>query len=274
MRHKLLIGVLVLGFSFSMLSLSVAQETATPDSAASTPVDSDDLRVFPDDLLCDRLEASSDSYGASWMGITIGKSSYNDLETLIEGFDLSYLSIVENEFEGRFVIEGSSANLDSSRTPFAISYCLENEIIQVLKISYSLNLKVKHPELSAFVNKLGKPDKITWTNNPNTRLVFWFSAGFAATIALPIDGEIGQTRVFQEIYFPYQETDDYEDRWPYNQTRKLNPYLVSPEDARVDFGTENPFDFDTIELTVTAQPTQTPTTPYMQPTATVTPTAD
>jgi hypothetical protein len=128
--------------------------------------------------------------------------------------------------------------------------------------------------LSDLIVEFGEPDTITWTGNPATRVVFWFEQGFAGVVNI-LPNEIGYEptfgRVITQIYFPYQEAEGYENRWPYNQTRPFNQFLAWPSQGYDEYGPENPFDFESMIATITAEPTRTVTPQLLLPTPTASP---
>lgn len=262
MRHRLLAGVWMTVISLVLGVLWGNRAAQAIQTHMPTPVDSDDLRVFPGDLVCDKREETIGSNGPSWLGITIGLSSLEDVEQLISTFgDDEYVFIDDDNYDIRFV--ASNLIRDESQFPSSVRLCLERNVIQVLAVGYSNGLLAPRPNLSDFMAQFGTPDAITWTDNPASRIAFWFEHGIAAEVTVisnnPDDPHLEPTfgRVEVEIYFPHQETDGYENRWPYNQTRQFNPYLSWPYQGRDDYGPENPFDFEAIAVTMTAQPPST-----------------
>lgn len=270
MRQRLLTVVcvmmigLVLGVLWNAQVIHAAQSSTTP-----TPVDSDDLRVFPGDLVCDRREESLGNEGPSWMGITIGQSTLAEVEQVLSGFSDEYQFNDGDNYDTRFVLPNITHFPPG--IPYAVRLCLAGDTIQALTVTYLFGSR---PNLSDLMAQFGEPDAITWDNGPPGRVAFWFEQGFAAGISvLPDEPDYPPSfgRVGTEIYFPYQEVEGYEERWPYNQTRKFNEFLVHPEEA--DFGPENPFDFEEMIATITAQPSRT-ATPTLVPSSirTTTPT--
>jgi hypothetical protein len=57
------------------------------------------------------------------------------------------------------------------------------------------------------------------------------------------------------IYFPPQSAEGYEGRWPFNLTR-TQPFV--PSDPSIP-SEQNPFDFEAMIATITAEPSRTPT---------------
>lgn len=272
MRLRLLTGVWVMTISLVLGVLWNTQGIQAIQTSTPTPVDSDDLRVFPGDLVCDRQEPSPNDEGSSWMGITIGESTLDDVEALLATFRYEYRFIDDDDYDIRFVT-WNPLQIEEGE-PTSVRLCLEQNIVQVIAVQYAYPQTISRPNLTDFVAQLGEPDAITWSDNPAGRVVFWFERGFAAVVTV-IPNELNDPRleptfgrVGEQLYFPYQEVDGYEDRWPYNQTRKFNAYLPSPEDPSVDFGPENPFNFEEMIATITVEPSRTPTSTFTVPTTT------
>jgi hypothetical protein len=275
MGHRLLTGVFTVWISLVFGILWNTQRIQTTQQFTPTPVNSDDLRVFPSDLVCDKQEATISGVGPTWSGITIGQSTLTDVENLLSTLSDEYVFIDDDDFNTRFVIWGLGQAVD---IPFAVRLCLKENKIQALSLTYDASVSHSRPYLSDLVAQLGEPNAITWADNPASRVVFWFEEGFAAEVTVlpnepsyqPIFG-----RVDSEIYFPYQEAEGYENRWPYNQTRPFNPFLAWPYQGYDEYGPENPFDFESMIATITAEPSRTPTPMFTplpsMPTATVTP---
>lgn len=212
------------------------------------------------------------------MGITIGESTLDDVEQLISTFGDEYVFIDDDNYNTRFV--ASNFIQDEPQFPSSVRLCLEGNVVQVLAVGYNNGLLAQRPNLSDFIVQFGVPDAITWTDNPASRVAFWFEQGIAAVATVipnnpdypHLESTFGRIEV--EIYFPYQEIDGYEDRWPYNQTRQYNPFLSWPYTGRDDYGPENPFDFAAMIATITAEPSRTATPTFAPPssTSTITPT--
>lgn len=271
MRHRLLAGVSVAWISLLFGVLCNAQSIQATQFVTPTPVDSDDLRAFPIDLVCDRREESLNSEGPSWMGITVGQSTFNDVEQLLSALSGEYVFINDDDYDTRFIIPNAIQR--RPEIPFSVRFCLVGDKVQVLAVGYLFGLR---PNLSDLIAKYGEPNAITWTDNPASRVVFWFEQGIAAEVTvLPNEPNYPPTfgRVDTEIYFPYQEVNGYENRWPYNQTRQFNQFLSWPYEGRDDYGPENPFDFESMIATITVEPSRTPTPTFapLSATATLTP---
>lgn len=261
------ISIIVMGLWLT-LSWNITQPLRSP-VYSPTPtvhvVTTDEMRVFPSDLVCDEQDPAQNGLGPTWMGITIGKSTFEDLKTLLDEFGYEY-RYIGDDYDKRFFVENYSYSQSIAEAPGYVRICLKGDVIQVLSIAYWYPLEPT-PNLTDYVALLGQPDAITWTNGEFDRIAFWFEHGFAVgTNIIPDDhpqNSLQPTfgRTGSVYYFPYQDAINYETRWPYNKVRKYNQFLVSPEDPNsgIQFGVENPFDFDSIIATITAQPPNPPT---------------
>lgn len=279
MKQRLFVGLctvwvcLILGVILNNAPNIKATRLNTP-----TPRNEDNphLRVFPDDLLCDRREESLINAGPSWLEVTIGESTLADVERFLSTLSDDYEFIEGDDNDSRFVIFDLSQR--ESDIPSAVRLCLVENEIQVLGVTYNVDLSVPRPNLSDFVVQFGEPDAVTWTDNPATRVVFWFEQGIASTVTvLPNDPDFQPTfgRVIQIVYYPFIEVGDYEDRWPYSFTRKFNTFIPSFGSESIDFGPESPFDFDAMIATINRESRRTPTpgatVQTVTPTATTSP---
>ncbi len=245
-------------FTVAMMALLMAL-SASPQTIATstpTPVDSADLRVFPGDLVCDEDKEAITDEGPSWMSITVGQSTLAEVEQVLSTFSDEYLFIHGDDYDTRFVLPNITQFPPG--IPYAVRLCLAGDTIQALAVTYLFGSR---PNLTDFIIQFGEPDAITWDDGPSGRVAFWFEHGFAVGVSVvPNDPDTSLIpsfgRVGGEIYFPSQDVEGYENRWPYNQTRKFNEFLVHPEKA--DFGPENPFDFEEMNATITI----TPSAPY------------
>jgi hypothetical protein len=269
MRLILLTGVWVMMIGLVLGASSKVRGTQAIETSTSTPVDSDDLRVFPGDLVCDDIEETGTNAGPSWMGITVGQSTLADVEQLLSTLSDEYVFLDDDDYDTRFVI-WTPTQVEEGE-PTSIRLCLNQNIVQVIAVRYPYPLTRSRPYLIDLVNQFGEPDAITWNDNPSSRGAFWFERGLAVVVSVvPNDPDQSIQPSFGlialEIYFPYQDVEDYETRWPYNQTRLFNQFLSWPYEGYDDYGPENPFDFDAMLATITAEPSQTPTPTFALPT--------
>jgi hypothetical protein len=102
---------------------------------------------------------------------------------------------------------------------------------------------------------LGEPDIVTWSSVENNRTAFWFEKGIAANVFVHRGDAASFGRIGSVIYFPPQSAEGYEGRWPFNLTR-TQPFV--PSDPSIP-SEQNPFDFEAMIATITAEPSRTPT---------------
>lgn len=215
---------------------------------------------FPDPLGLGFLFACPDEIvigpGPTWQGITIGVTTIQELETIFgepAEVTIMYSTTVSSQF-----VYGDK-----------VGGCVQNEIIVTLRRGRQM------PYLADYVAIYGIPDAVTWTPTYDSRVVFWFDEGLAVEV---LTATIDRTHpswgwVSRTFYFPFQEVTGYEQRWPYNATKPEMPNLAFAPGDPVPTE-QNPFDFDAMVATITAQPSRTPTptfTPHPMQTATPTP---
>ncbi len=141
--------------------------------------------------------------------------------------------------------------------------CVQDDIVVTLSSSDTL------PYFADYIVAHGEPDAITWTPSTYSRVAFWFQKGFAVEI---LTNTIDRTnpawsRIISIFYFPYQETEGFEQRWPYNAT--WPEWAINRATGDVLPTEQNPFNFDAMVATITAQPSRTPT-PTLEPRSTET----
>lgn len=234
----------------------------------STPTrDPFDSRVFPGDLICDGLEGTSQ--GPAWEGIEIGSTTRSEFRSLLATLNPHYEQVDAFFQDGMLLFILSDRWNESGNLPYSIALCILDDTVATLQLDYlSFNLPLPPFNFTDFVAEHGKPDTITWTSDPSvTRSAFWFEQGIAIEFSVLKGVSFGG--VPRIVYFPYQSTEGYEIRWPYNRT------LMSSEFRNLEelYGAPNPFNLEAMLATITAQPSRTPTptfTPW--PTQTATPT--
>lgn len=236
------LGLAVVIFVFvSTKQNRISKNTPFSGNMVSTPT-STPLDFFPGRLECSFQRNLG--IGPTWQNITIGKSSANELKVR-----LSSLRYTEgNSDDGLMFISNSNPQED---LPIAIQVCLLQNTVSALKL---MEIVKETPTfLPNFVTLYGRPDKVTWTTNPASRVVFWFRKGTAATVYTGSDA-VNFGRISDVIYFPYIE-GEYLNVWPYSQTR---PEGYENSEYIPD---QNPFNFGEIIATITAQSpyTSTPT---------------
>jgi hypothetical protein len=215
-------------------------------------------------MQCPKLDTVNK--GPIWQDLHIGVSQISEVRPMLEGMG-PYQMVLSSEGTTansmHYVLESRNENLQLSLPP-NIDVCTQNNIVTVIAILWP----ERQPSiyLKDLVKENGFPDTVTWTPFPKSRVAFWFKKGIAAEIFIGTEDSISFGRVFRLIYFPYQSTRGYEQRWPYNRT-----WPIKHEDDGEGTPTEqNPFNFKELELTLTAEPSESQTlTP--QPTLSKTP---
>jgi hypothetical protein len=273
--RTILAGIAIVLFGAGLVLPSVGGQSSY--TLEVTPVNPNDMRTFPEELICEDVDEIRP--GPSWNGITVGSSTLPELQaTMLELSDQYLTWYVEGDGSTRIIQRAIIHNINevyTSHLPLSALVCTQDNIITVLKVDQLHDLSASQLFLSDLLKQFGRPDAVTATNSfPFTVIAFWFEEGIAASTytanleqywLLPNPDDPLYGRITHIIYFPYQEAEGYEERWPYNRTRAFNPYLPPlPE------GTMNPFDFDMLMATVTAQPSRT-STPTFVPLPTSTP---
>jgi hypothetical protein len=239
MTRKVLAFIAIL---LGLSSLSGAQErtpAATPTLMPPYP--------FPY-LFCPNVVAGK---GATWQGITIGESTLDDVYVLMEALSDNYI-IRERADESVLFDHKSYREAYENDIPSQTIFCTQDDVITA--IEYKPGIALGNPPklfLDDLVAKYGVPDAVTWANSSTSRVVFWFEEGIVASVT--VTETYGS--VFNVIYMPYQPVEGYESRWPFNQTR-TEP-LEHPEGGKQPPTEQNPFDFEAIAATLTAQPSPT-----------------
>lgn len=216
------------------------------------------LNSFPENLVCSDMETPG-NLGPTWNGVTIGKSSVEDL---LKQFG------VENQDAVQRPSGALAFRLPISLGVYPVDVCVQGATITAMTITMT---NVEPVFLIDFVSEYGIPDAVTYTSNPYSRVIFWFEQGLAVEVSANV-GDLFFGRVGEVALFPYQPVTGYEARWPYNRT--WPEWIPSDEFVTTLPDTQNPFDFDAMMVTITAQPSRTPTptfTPRPSQTATLTP---
>lgn len=254
-KAKLAICAVLVGFLIP-LTLQRSVVTANNDE---TPTPTPFPTSFPAPIGISQTFACPDTVilgeGPTWRGIEVGVS---DLQELEQAWPEVY-----NPEEGVEVISETSA---SQYIKYGRGYvCVQDNIVVTLSNGDTL------PYLADYIAAHGEPDAITWTPTYDRRVAFWFRKGFAIEILTNTVDRSNSAwgRISGIFYFPYQDVEGFEQRWPYNATQPEMPSLRWTGDVVPT--QQNPFDFDNIIATISAQPTRT-LTPTSTPRAS-TPTA-
>lgn len=258
--------VFVLGLLASIGSAEVqaTQSTPTPTHSRSA------YEIFPTGLVCDDAPVGP---GPSWRNIiTVGETTIAEIEaTLEEG---SFFEI--NELEG--MLQFRLRDTTGFQQPYTIRVCEVDGIVTVVDIY--MNEVEQTFYLPDIVYAHGIPDTVTYSTRPSTRILFWFELGMAAEIYIG-SGASYYSKVVRLTLFPFQRAEYFSTRWPYNVTIDPEIGQYAAELSNAPYSEQNPFDFEVILATITAEPSRTPTptfaprvtqTPSTTPTVTRTPT--
>ena len=260
---SIMVSILACGLMYENPNLNGLPTTTPNFSDAADALDlraqALDLRVFPPSLVCDKQVLVEPIAGPTWINITIGQSTFDDLETQLFSLSPDY-RLIEDGLDNRFILDlplRERREIDEF-IPTAIYFCTENNIITSLFVRHTIRPYLLEFKLSDLVLEMGLPDAITWTDDYVGRIVFWLEYGIAAEIIMvteegflegyPDHVSSADAPAIGMAYFPYH-SGDYINAWPYNQIRKLNPYLPDPAEI-YDFGPENPFYFEQEEADI------------------------
>lgn len=262
MFWKVLIVTVLVTLSYLYIDAQEITPTTEPFPTASSI--RSPWSAFPSDMYCEDLNVSE---GSTWGTIEIGYSTVEELKDYIHSIG-EYESVEQSAGIISFIRSGGLSR--ESELPFGIVACLDGNTVVALTISaINQNLSIQD-----IVAEFGIPDAVTWGSNNISRTVFWFDEGIAASVYILEESDIlDYGKIGLIVYFPYQSTQDFEERWPYNRTNSENPtggdrvYEPPPSEA------QNPFNFADIVATITAEPSRTPTPTFAPPSATPTITA-
>lgn len=252
---QLWIMILVV-ITFVLAAQVIAQDnaTATPDTVTERAL----VQAFPSQLFCQDITEVTP--GPTWETITIGEATLEDLDAYLATF--STTAGVFSSGNNGFIVGNIFTDFAGQRAPFIIFGCSLDNVITVLQVWYNTE---SLDDITLFTDLMfvyGEPDTATYTTiQPSLSVMFWFDEGLAANVfsgaselsLAPITDWDFYGRVDVLTFFPFQEeVEGFEERWPFNRT-----YLFI-DDAPEPLGTENPFDFESIQATVTGMPSPMP----------------
>jgi len=252
MKHTVFIlSTFILVILFISATTDAQETTPTPYPLPTLSQDRPEWLVFPGDLYCEYIDGVSE--GQSWGDVTIGISNVEDLKNYantIANYDSIY------QYADFIYLARTGALRDESDIPPVIKACIDFDTQTVTALEISVNTMY----IEDLVADYGIPDIVTWGNSNIDRTVFWFNEGIAASVWILEDYEIlGFGEIGSIVYFSYQTAEGFEERWPFNRTNSENPtggdrvYDPSPSEV------QNPFDFNAMIATITAEPSRTPT---------------
>jgi hypothetical protein len=217
------------------------------------------------DLICP--EVSHIRSGETWLGITIGENTISDLEITLSGFGDYERIYPENDSATnsiQYLWNESDALGESRQAPFRIDVCVQEDVIFVMDVRWFFQPPIYVDDLVA---TYGIPDEVIWWLLENTRAVFWFNYGVMAEVFVQRGDDASFGRVTRVIYFIPQSSRGYETRWPFSTTYNQPFYPVDPSIP----SEQNPFNFDSMIATITAEPSRTPTPTLRPPRPSATP---
>ncbi|HEX2907889.1 MAG TPA: hypothetical protein VHO69_13555 [Phototrophicaceae bacterium] len=276
----ILFGLAAVGI---LLTFNPVQGQASP---TSTPTEARPIYTyFPSVLVCDEaLKGNGPSIGL----VTIGETTLQQIEEIYsEYFDI----IIEySEASGETLVY--FYRLDDKTIYQRVDVCVINEVVIASNRTFPTTSELEKlyddatPEppspatfdpytIEILVRHYGIPDVVTYSSAPTHRVAFWFERGIAAVLYVRYDPPASEYPpgfgvISNIIYFPFQDVAGYEDRWPFKETVSENGYLMGFAPDK-ELPTEpNPFDFEAMVATLTAEPSRTPTL-ASTPTATAKP---
>jgi hypothetical protein len=257
----------------------IATTTASPRTTTPTPIPSDSRPVdtyFPRSLVCsDAVAGNGPSIGL----VTIGETRLDEMEAIyMEYFDIG---LEYSEATGETSIFLREFDSDFAYRNRVINICVVDGVIVAASNTFPTSTQLEQlgdEEISAtpdpttfqyttidmLVSQYGAPDVVTYSSQPFGRVAFWFEQGIAAVVYVRFDPPgsaylSGFGTVSAIVYFPFQDVAGYEDRWPFTQTYPQERFAT--DDApfvATDLPIErNPFDFDAMISTMTAEPSPT-----------------
>jgi hypothetical protein len=247
------IVVLSVGILFA-LSLVFGVEAQTPEPLPTISKNYAPFYVFPANLVCEEIGAVSD--GPTWGEITIGVSTLEDLKAYAN--KVGVYDWIQEWADFIIFANKVSASEQSKRSP-TINACVDTATQTITALNVSPTSTVYLEDLVA---AYGVPDAVTWGLTNISRTAIWFEEGIAVSVSIYQINTRVITRAYGGVifiaYFPYQSSEGFEERYPYNFTSKENPVDIDATDDPLLSEAQNPFDFEAMIETITAQPSQTP----------------
>lgn len=258
-----------LPYIFSTIILIILLICVTTNAQETTPTPLPTLSqlrpewsAFPSDLFCEYVDNVSE--GPTWGDVTIGISSAEDLKNYAD--TIANYDFIEQYADFMYLARTGELQ-DESGIPPVIKACINFETQLVTALEISLNTM----SIEDLIAEYGIPDVVTWGSNNISRTVFWFDEGIAISVYILEESEILDYGVIGSIvYFPYQTVEGFEERWPYNRTNSENPVYSGRVYDPAPSEEQNPFDFEVMIATITAQPSRTPTPTFAPPSSTPT----
>ncbi|QPC82470.1 hypothetical protein G4Y79_22745 [Phototrophicus methaneseepsis] len=253
MRHNQVARQVV---STLVLTLLVTWSFVNAQESTPTQIPFDPIEKIPfPNLDCDDI--ASPFSGPSWDDILIGSSTIDDLRDYISELNSGY---DENTFTSLQQITFSVPQRisEDKNIPTVISACVQPDSQQVIALVILIPPQLEQLSVSDLVIEYGVPDFVVWDEILSSRVLVWLAQGIAASISVDESEQfVLYGAVNRMVYFPYQALQGYEDRWPYTHrvASKADLVTLTPEVPNE----VNPFDFDSMLATMTAEPTFTST---------------
>lgn len=246
-------------FDFDVM---VATITEVPSHTPTViPIDISMVIVFPG-LDCHDIEAPF--AGPTWGDIAIGSATLSDLRNYLSDLNPDYR---ENSAPGlqmtSFAVDSAIAEVRG--IPAVIGACVNPDDERIIAIDVITPLPQIH--IQDLVADFGIPDLVLWDEIFSGRIVIWLTEGIAASVSVDESEQfVPYGTITLMVYFPYQSIEGYEERWPYTHRAISKAELVTlTPDLPHNI---NPFDFDAMVATLTAEPDRTPTPIATPPPAT------
>lgn len=278
-REMIIVLVIVLALTTSVWGQPPPPLTPDNSSASYRP-------FFPNDLFCADIIGNNEigKIGTTVGPITLGETTLDDLIAMYA--DSFPISIEEGFGEFEVIIMAPSATAFNSVIYFAYRACVEDGRIIVVEGSIQ---NILNPEdlieldtyyhsddytyvpptdfvpfgIKQMVERYGIPDVVTYSEDPTLRVAFWFEQGIAGAFYVEYDNPISEYPpafgvLNKIVYFPIQEVEGYENRYPFNRTYPEEDYMIefaSWVSNSLNVPTnQNPFNFDAMLESLTPTP--------------------
>lgn len=204
--------------------------------------------------------------GPTWRNITVGQSTRYDLEELYGVQAAKDTPFDRGDFADTFSINLTASAARRRQLSGFASFCTVDGTIAVLALD-----AVHDSDLSSllrdWITTLGEPDIVNWAPSGigwRYRILVWPKQG----VAVEVDAGSPDIPFVQiVVLFPFMEVIDW-NQWPLSGLVQDAPR--TPNDGYPT--QENPFDFDTMRMTVFAPPPNQQLAITTEPFSTATPT--
>lgn len=249
-KRTLFIASLIV-LMISVLRISSQSPLPTPIPVPTQVQASSYVMTFPNFLYCSRVDPSN--VGLSWEGVIVGKSIPQDIFDVISRWTDTYETrawSIGADIEYTLNIRNAIDQTGRYRSPTSLRFCTVDDKVSILSVNYPVGSQLY---INDFVANYGLPDAVSYDyGSPSTRLVFWARHGIAARVFYANE-DASSTSISTIIYFP-PVVGDVTKKWPFSET-------ITGQNDKITLGfyeeEVNPFDFDAMIATITAQPTRT-----------------